>query len=404
MPYRIGGLDVSMAVATFPWRGVWHVRARLADGEAPVPGSAVRVELGDIVARGMVIHAGEHVGHAEVVVVGGNGGWGLDVEQRVYRADNGLPLGKLAEELATDAGELALVLPDVARRVPYAWTRPAGPASAAADALGVPWWVGTDGVTRFGARPAPRRTGLELGVHRIDLAARRATVGSAEDLLGAFLPGTVVAGPGLPEVRVRSAVVRVTDRSVLVDIEWGTSAIADLLDAHRAAVLAQARFYGLHVYKVTQQVGDRVDLDPVGGSDLPNQIQIDKAHGMAGARETCQAGSLALVAFRNGDPALPAVVAFLGAVPLEAELDATTELRLGPSVSGMVLAGGGDRPVAMGDATDLWAAAAHALLVQIVVALAPAPTDPLAIAAEAEALAYAAAALLGFQSDKLATR
>ncbi|MCC6559661.1 MAG: hypothetical protein IT372_42635 [Polyangiaceae bacterium] len=181
----------------------------------------------------------------------------------------------------------------------------------------------------------------------------------------------------------------------------------EFFDAVLESARAAAQLLGAHVYQVVSQDGEQLTLRPASHAQgLHDELRIDKAHGLGGAREICAAGTLVLVTWRGGDAGAPIVVGYLsGVLPIELELDAEEEIRIGPSApDGGVLVGGGSRPVAMGDAQELWTQAAHALLVAIVDTLAPAPDSPLDVAAQAEALAYAAATTLGWSAAKLRTR
>lgn len=103
-------------------------------------------------------------------------------------------------------------------------------------------------------------------------------------------------------------------------------------------------FSSLHPYRVSSQnlATDRINLQAVneGAVLLPQLVEIPKAHGLQGARERCRPGSIVLVGFQGGSPGAPFVAAYLPATPLELEIDATTEVRVGPSAAQVTLAGG----------------------------------------------------------------
>jgi hypothetical protein len=126
----------------------------------------------------------------------------------------------VATDLGTDTGETIEILFGTDRQLGYAWTRPAGVASMAAYDLGAPWWVGTDGITRFGARPVVERADLQVGVLRYEPAHRFGIFTTPEDTLSAFVPETFISGEALPRVRVRSTTFRVTEQQIAAEVLW----------------------------------------------------------------------------------------------------------------------------------------------------------------------------------------
>lgn len=135
-------------------------------------------------------------------------------------------------------------------------------------------------------------------------------------------------------------------------------------------------FLGFYAYRVQSQTGERVTLQSVGTS-LPDQLHLDKAHGMAGQSEQCALGSIVLVGFQGGDPGAPFVAFYLPSVPVRATVDATTTIELGA---------GGAVPVALAPALQTWATAVTADLgtisAQLVALGRPGltPPHPLALA------------------------
>jgi hypothetical protein len=219
MPFLVGGYELRSCTAVLPDQGVWSARADLVGGKAPPVGARASVNLGDLTLTGTIRIAEVVAGRAEVFVVGGSDGWGKTVKRRVYRADNGVKLAKVAQDLASDAGETLGLLGALAGAVlGYAWVRPEGLASFALNELGQPWYVGLDGVTNLGTWPAVARAGLRLSVeYRPSL--RRAEIKSPDDAFASLVPGSVISGDGFPELAIRSTTIRVTDRRVLAEVD-----------------------------------------------------------------------------------------------------------------------------------------------------------------------------------------
>jgi hypothetical protein len=121
------------------------------------------------------------------------------------------------------------------------------------------------------------------------------------------------------------------------------SEFADLLRHVEARVLRWLAFSSLHPYRVQTQAGERLNLQAVNednGLRMPEIPSVPKAHGTPGVREVCRPGTIVLVGFQRGNPKAPFVAHYLEPVrasgeaatpstPLELELDAQTEIRIG---------------------------------------------------------------------------
>jgi hypothetical protein len=113
--------------------------------------------------------------------------------------------------------------------------------------------------------------------------------------------------------------------------------LTELLRGVEERIARRMVVYGHHIYRVqleTNRVGDPpsgvLTLQSVGSvAGLPDMVEIEKAHGLAGAREQCQPGSLVLVGFRNGQLGLPYVSAYLPSIPISITLDASQLIKLG---------------------------------------------------------------------------
>lgn len=79
-------------------------------------------------------------------------------------------------------------------------------------------------------------------------------------------------------------------------------------------------------------------------------VKIPLMPGIAGAGVKPAIGSVALVAFLDGDASQPRCVGWDQAVPQSVTVDASTKLRAGPSAASVELAGGGPAVHRVGDA------------------------------------------------------
>jgi hypothetical protein len=220
MAYTIDNIEISKARAALTEYGVWSVRADLVGGKAPARGARVVVGLGDLQLSGTVRLADVYVERAEVLVVAGADGWSKNVKQRPYRSDNGVRLSLVAGDLARDVGETLGPLGSLETQVlGYGWVRPAGLASTALSELWKPWYVDIDGTTRLGERQRVQRSGLRLGVLGYTPSLRRVELTTPDDRFSSFVPGSVISGEGIPQLRVRAVSVHVQDQSAWVEVE-----------------------------------------------------------------------------------------------------------------------------------------------------------------------------------------
>lgn len=113
-----------------------------------------------------------------------------------------------------------------------------------------------------------------------------------------------------------------------------------LVDSFTAKTNA-AYLWRYSVEEVTETSFSGRRLSPLCPFD--DVVQIPLAPGIAGAGVKPAVGSVALVAFLDGDESQPRCVGWDQAVPQNITIDASTKLRVGPSVPalGLELAGGG---------------------------------------------------------------
>jgi hypothetical protein len=297
-------VPVSRARVQVPAYGLWWADVDLQDPEELSGG--VTLQLADLTLVGTIVSGGVHAGRASYRIVGGAGGWGAPLVARGYSDDAGVRVGTVVGDAAAEVGETVEGVPEVRLGPHYA--RAAAPATRVLhDVAPSAWWVGLDGVTRFGAREVvtydgdATRTRTDPAVGVIELAV---------ETLAGLEPGVEVDefGPAtdveyrLDAARLTAAVYsspRATSRRVAA-----LQRLVDALDPRRA-------YRGLFEFRVVTQSGERLNLQPVrlatGLSDLE---RVPVRPGMAGLRATVALGSHVLVGFIDADPSRPAVVAF----------------------------------------------------------------------------------------------
>lgn len=141
------------------------------------------------------------------------------------------------------------------------------------------------------------------------------------------------------------------DSVSLADI--GIQLRAMLLDIFRSEAPA-AIYAGPHTYRVaadstgapaTTSPAGRINLEPIE-KGLPTIPRVDQWPGVAGCTSFPGAGSLVIVGFRDSRPDRPFIHSFQaarlqGGVPIHSVIDASTSIKVGPSVAAIELAGGG---------------------------------------------------------------
>jgi hypothetical protein len=116
-----------------------------------------------------------------------------------------------------------------------------------------------------------------------------------------------------------------------------------LLDALRALVreqLPRLTYLGVYEYTVQRATETTVDASPASTLSLPALTSVSLSPGILAQLVTPAAtGARCRIRFVNGDPMRPICVG-VDAAPVDATVDATGTLALGPSAAAVTLAGG----------------------------------------------------------------
>lgn len=312
MIVSIEGAQVARFSLVVPARGAWSCEAVLVD--APELAGRVTVRVGSTELVGTVVETGTRGLQRTVRVLGGAGAWGQSIGPKAYHNDAGVKARLLAEDAARAVGEtLDWSLGD--GRVGTHFARREGAASRTLErASSGAWWVGYDGVTRVGERESVDVAEGVLDVVDYD-AARRVLVVHCDDLSAIPVGATVREGVDEP-LTIRELELEIGEDSALFRLYVGAplrrSALVDPIARIVDAILAE-RLLGHYRYRVVRMATDRVELQLVERRrGLPDILPISQWPGVAGVHADLADGAHVLVAFVDGDPAQPAVVAYAG--------------------------------------------------------------------------------------------
>jgi hypothetical protein len=370
MSGTLQGRPLLRCALTVPRWGIWHADAVVASGEALPVGARVELELGGVVHSGTVRTGGVFREEGRYHIVGGADGWAKTVLDRSYHSALGVRRENVVADAAREVGE-SIGEGWGGARLGQHYARPRGPASAVLEAVAPEaWHVGEDGVTRPGARQERAFEGdYVLADKHLD---RRLLVLQAERLEG-LVPGAQLEG-GVA-ASIRHELTEDTLRS-LVWLERDRAADR-LLGALRGLVrwlTAETAFHAVYEYRVVSASGGTVDLRPARGSTgMPALASVPAWAGIAGASSRVAPGSSCYVAFVDGNPTRPIVVAYEGSLGASHRAEAVEvladELVLGDSETGVLNPTG--RFVRWGDSV-LWGSPGPAS------AIAPGPGTPVA--------------------------
>jgi hypothetical protein len=343
----ISGVTVLECRVHLPRWGLWFAEV-VTDQPAELSGQ-VTLTVADLNLRGTIVAGGPWLGRSAYRIVGGAGGWAKRIPSKGYASDAGVKASTVIGDAAREAGETVEGAPKTS--LGPAWERMAGAASLTLQLCTErAWYVGEDGVTRFGARPRQQYAG---GAARgsVDLAA--GTIELMSDSIASLVPGVVVEGVEALDVlhELHGAKLRTTI--------WGSalSGTSKRLEGWRklfAQLDPRAQYRGAWEYRVVSQFGKRVDLQParssLGLSDLRN---VRMRPGVSGAKSMVRLGELVLVAFVNADPSRPVVLSHedadgSGFTPFSTTLDVSLELKLGGDLAVQPVARMGDTCLVLG--------------------------------------------------------
>jgi hypothetical protein len=297
--------------------------------EAPeLPSGPVTLTIGALTAVGTVQPSSDGTFglQRKCRIVGGAGGWSRQVSPRSYSSDAGVKVRDVVDDLAREVGETIGTFLPASERLGAAYARCAVDRSLTAattleDVIGgVPWWVGFDGLTHVGPRPAAPLDSSAYELLAFDARHQVATL--AVDDPSRVTIGRVLEDPRLSgAVTVRAIELQVSGAAGRRELRikaWcssapsGRSKLAGLLESIAQRSTDQ-RLFGKWRYRVIRMRAERVELQALSrASGLPDMVSVHMAPGAAGWHAELTPGAEVLVEFVEGDRSQPVISGFAG--------------------------------------------------------------------------------------------
>jgi len=315
-------------------QGDWFAEIATNSDEFIATGTRVEVVAGTLTLSGAIVRGGitDAVGRYQVA---GRPEWGNTITARAsagYRSANAVLRKTVLSDIARDvlgAGWASLVVmpSDVQLGQHYERTGAIGDVVVrgrdALGLLGMPWYVRNDGVTVFGTRP----TGDVFTSERVLVEYRNDAIGyrvvNCEDP-GAFMPGLTFEGETIGEV-----VLSMSADDIKVHL-WTRAASSSFSEALRTVwrrLFPRVELQGLFSYTtVGPSQSGKHDLRSTRSRHLPD-IKLADMWSIAGHTAELSAGTRVLVAFADGDPSSPVLVAVEpGATPVTSDISASASV------------------------------------------------------------------------------
>lgn len=358
MSLELSGYGVSNATLHVPRWGVPMASVVMIEDPPLTIGSIVTLTIGDLTMVGTLQPGASFGGTSSYTFVGGGGGWDKPIPARSYSDTNQIPTSRVLTDLGTAANEVRIrgvlfppLLTGADTSLGVTWTRPAGLARDALDALsphnasapniGGQWWVAADGITRVGPRAATSCAPASMTIGHYDPDMRRATVTLSDDAIAQLFPGATVTaawvdGAPASTLLVGSMTVRAEPGSIEVDI-FGEKGAAELLADLVAALTAYTRWHVAYPCAVSSLGSAGVNVDPLNAlaAALPGLPGLPQWPGVPGMTATLQKGAPVLVSFMGGSPGGAAITGYGPGVNAQALAFAAAALTMnGPTLLG----------------------------------------------------------------------
>lgn len=301
----LNGARVTRARVCLPAWGVGYIDADLDSEVEHAPGTRVAFTIADRTVSCAVASGGPSDGTSKYRLVFGAGGWGSDIGPKGYTDDGlGVKRATILNDAAAECGE-TIAGPASTERVGPQWVREAGVASRVLPPRA--WYVGLDGLTYLGVRPSVVYSGEAVRVAPTDRAL--GIVELAVESLAGLEPGVVVDGVEALDVEWELDTKRLTARCYGSSKGNGNRVAESIGKIVAALFPSPLRYQGSYEFRVVNQSGERLNLQPVRVSSGMPELRRVPVRLAPGIKATWTPGSTCLVTFVDAMPNRPVVVA-----------------------------------------------------------------------------------------------
>lgn len=314
---NVDGLTALSASVRVPNSGPWWADVVMQD-DVDISGEVV-LGVGELSLTGTVLDgaSGSFAEQSRIRIVGGAGAWSSLLGPKHYHndAEGGVRARTIVDDAAREIGETVGTFSPGAEGVGVDYVRDSGLASRViSDAIGgAVWWVGFDGKTNVGERPAFDVAAELYTVLDSDAAHKIATL-SVEDLTSVAIGSTISEGLDEPIV-VREMELLADADSIRVLVWGGTTDGHGRAESLLRGIVNAARgdeLFGRYRYRVVQMSENRVELQAYSRGRHPDVLPVTMQPGAPGVHGEPAASSIVLVEFLEGSRNLPVVSGFAG--------------------------------------------------------------------------------------------
>ncbi len=309
----IAGQGITTGTITLFEQGDWFGDVSTNSSERIPDGTRVEIVVENVTLSGAIVR-GNISGDVGRYQIAGRPEWSKSIKPRAYQSSGAVLRSTVFADIAREAlgssWPSLVVAPleaNLGGHYEQAGTNNGASVLArdALNSLGLAWYVRNDGITIFGTRPSGNVTTAE----RILVSSRNDAIGlryvNCEDV-AAFTPGLTFENEVIGEL---SYLITPEDVSLQVWTRAASNAPLDWLRLAWRRLFPHVELQGLYSYSTAGVSSNyRHSLRSTGSRQLPD-INLADAWTVAGHTAALVAGTRVLVAFADGNPAKPVIVA-----------------------------------------------------------------------------------------------
>lgn len=309
-----------------PFYGAWTADVVLSSADN-IP-SQCTLTLADMTLQGFAYRTAAFSGSRSARLVGGHGGWMKAVGAQSYYNPGGVLLSLVLGDLANAVGEKVQIAGDSAIGNYFVREACTPPDKAAIRILkqlaGANWWIDPKGVTQVGATRGGSAITTNFLIEEYSGSRGRFVV--ATENPADWMPGRVFSNAVVTSPQTISAVRHTFDAEGVLRTEALTESPTDRLVGPLQQLvremLPSTTFANLYEYTVQGTDGVTVDCQPTAFVPVPqHMIKIPMRGGIPGCTGKPAQGARVYVAFANGDPTKPLIVAYDGTTAQQVNLN-----------------------------------------------------------------------------------